>query len=121
MNYKTYLLVKKQLKSDSIYAYCPCCYQRIKSQTSKSMTYKDILQPLFYIKELWVWKDKDGNDCKSVEEHYHCDRCNGDYTDRDFVKAYCVDLNGNKYTDETLVHVEEVPDPTGQKVGGRVC
>lgn len=95
MEYKEFLISKKKLTAENPFSYCPYC--RKSFTPTETITYKDVLPKLIYMKKMLKWNAPDGEH-KTWEEVYFCEKCGRkDITDKDFIKFYGMDAEGNKY------------------------
>lgn len=98
-----YTLASKPLQPGTQMNYCPYCFKVKKNQLKGTKkTVFDELDPLTYVKELQIIPLKNGEKKKYIDVFYTCETCHKKITDDDFVMAYCVDPDNNKYTSETI-------------------
>lgn len=95
-----YTLAKKDLTPGKKLNYCPYCYQRKKQELKNTaIDPLTMLKPLIYNKTLEVYQLKNGEEKKYIDEFYTCPVCTHKITDKDFLKTYCTNDKGEKYTD----------------------
>lgn len=108
------ILANKQLEGKDEFSYCPYCVKEFKEKNKgTTKVYKDFLQPLTYIKKYMGYTDKEGKQQKYTEEYWTCKTCKRSVTDKDYLICYCVDSNGERYTEEKLN--KRLNDPGAQK------
>ena len=100
---KTYQLVRKALNpsNNGIYNFCPYCLKDFERKNqNKNITYKEAMDPLFYVKNLIITENKKGETVKELDEHWECNRCHRCLTSDDWLKMYCVKPDGSRFKAE---------------------
>lgn len=95
-----FTLIKKKLPPGIKNHYCPYCYKSKQKElvnTKKSVF--DELDTLTFIKDLQVMRFKSGEEKKYIDEFWTCPNCRKRIDDKDFLKSYCTNSSGEKYTD----------------------
>lgn len=107
MEIKEFIVQQRKLTVENKFSYCPYCKKEFKP--TGSITYKDVLPKLIFIKKMYEWTEKDGKH-KSWDEYYICERCGRkNITAETFRIFYGMDSEGKKYTpEEERAIVEEV-------------
>lgn len=94
MEIKEIVITKKKLTAENLFSYCPYCKSNF--IPTGTITYKESLPKLIYLKRLLKWTAADGEH-KAWDEVYYCERCGKkDITDADFIQFYGLNADGTK-------------------------
>lgn len=84
---KDFVIERKKLTVENKFSYCPYCKSEFKD--TASITYKDVLPKLVFIKKMNEWMGTDNQIHKSVDEVYFCEKCGRkDITTETFIDFY---------------------------------
>lgn len=79
--------------------YCPYCLKVFSEKNkNKNITYKDVMEPLVYVKYQINHETDNGDMVTELEEYWECKRCGKHLTADDFLCAYGARADGTSYS-----------------------